>query len=319
MRRVVAMISAALLFAACHTVFDGDLGLIGCEDDGAYGPPACPAGNTCVAGSCSAVGAPIGASCSVDQDCGDGFCFDPGDIGQTGSKRCSQPCCTSTDCGDPRFGQICLPPPDGAGSLCWPASSAGRGALGLGRDGDPCTDDGACRSGLCLGGACVDVCCTDANCFDGEICRVALIDELAPQEAWTCGLSGAVATGYGCDGSEDCPTSKCLVVEGEVMACAEPCCSSDACGQIDVMGTIRPLACTWVAGDLRSCGRLLPPTATAGVGAPCVFPDECRSGQCLDGYCTDLCCNDASCGDPSVFSCLPRPLGDSWVLRCVRK
>jgi hypothetical protein len=311
-----------LVFAACSAVFDGELGVVACDDEGAYGEPACPTGETCVAGACAAVGMPIGGACTGDGECAlPAHCFDPATVGQEGKRRCALSCCSSTDCGDVRFGQVCWPPPGGGGALCWSASELGRGALGEGRAGDVCANGAGCRSGVCNDGACADVCCDDANCPADEICRVKSVQQLASQDIWTCGPTGAQTSGGLCDSNDDCPSSQCVPTEPmpEVMICAQPCCSSAECSDVLVMGTPRQVACSIVGGELKSCGLLLPDTATGGVGADCSGDLECRSGRCMDGYCTDLCCNDASCGDMSAFSCVPGPIGGSWGLRCVRK
>ena len=323
LRRTAMRLSLAclLIAPACSVVFDGDLGpAIACEDEGAYGPPACPMGETCRSGGCAATGAPIGTTCNSHGDCAGGFCLDPKDVGQEGTKRCSSTCCASTDCGAARDGQVCWSPPGGAGSLCFPGDDAGRGALGEARGGEGCGGDGDCRSGLCDGGKCIDTCCGDANCPPEQTCRVKLVERFAPQEAWACGLPGSMALGDMCDTADDCPSAKCVEMPPQMMpsVCAEPCCSSKACGEAQIDMTHVRIACTEIDG-LRSCGKVLPLDATDGVGSKCSAGDSCRSGQCLDGICSDLCCDDASCGDVSVFSCRPAPLDGVWALRCVPK
>lgn len=319
-----AMGLALATFAACSTVFDGELGTVRCEKEGAFGPPACRQGQTCVSGACADVGLPLGTDCDVDADCRQPWrCLAPNDMGQPGAPRCSATCCSSVDCGPLADGQVCWAPPGGGGAICWSGEALGRGSLGEGRMGDPCDQGGDCRSGLCDGGRCLDGCCDGSYCPPDELCRVKNTP-LAEGDAWTCGKppTGAPPVET-CNTLDDCATAKCVSVEADLGICAQPCCSSYDCGSIIVGGVKRPVACTLVDAALRACGKLVETTSTGAVGSACDDDLDCRSGWCVDdgagAYCTDLCCNDASCGDTSVFSCLPRPLEAFWALRCVRK
>jgi hypothetical protein len=314
----------ALGTLACSTIFDGELGAVRCEQEGTFGPPACPETMTCVAGACTDVGVPIGSSCGPDEPCrGPWSCLDPAQFGQEEGRRCSQTCCASTECGPPQDGQVCWTPPGGAGGICWPAAELGRTSIGQGRSGDACGGGGDCRSGLCDGGRCLDGCCTDSFCPPDELCRVKTTP-LAEGEAFTCGKPPTnLPPPETCNSADDCPSGKCVAVDVDIAICAKACCSSNDCGAVIVQGMKRPVACTVVDGDLRSCGALVDATSDAQVGAACSNDAECRSGWCVDdgsgAYCTDMCCNDGSCGDTSAFSCLPRPVDGAWALRCVRK
>ena len=316
-------VSAPFVFAGCSTLFDGELGAIRCEQEGVYGPPACRQGETCVQGACVSVGAPIGSSCQGDGDCREPWrCLNPADFGQAGEPFCSELCCAATECGPPAAGLVCWSPPGGGGSLCWPAEAIGRQSPGEGRSGEGCGAGGDCRSGVCDGGRCIDGCCDGSFCPSDELCRIKN-SPLAEGESWTCGKPPTnIPPVETCNTIDDCATAKCVPVEEDIAICAAPCCSSDDCGSIIAQGMKQPVACTQVEG-LRACAALVPTTAIGSVGTACSSDGQCRSGWCVDdgqgGYCTDMCCTDVSCGDVSAFSCEPRPAGDSWALRCVRK
>lgn len=322
---------------ACHLVFDGDLGVVRCERDGTFGPPSCPEGETCVAGVCSPVGAPMGAPCEVDADCErPAFCLRPEDFGFEGESRCSRPCCSAAECGRADQGLVCWVPPGSAGALCWPHEPVGRADPGEGARGEACTQDEDCRSGRCdEGGTCYDTCCSDAGCEGLDVCRAGAIpNEDKPGgyvgRSWQCGpppTGGDVD--QDCISDQNCRNNLCdttpVVSDIEIEVCIRPCCSSRECGDVTVAGEVFPLACTVSTGGLRGCSRGLPPTAKGEVGAPCNEDLDCRGGLCMagdageDDYCSDLCCKDESCGDVSVFACRPGQAGSTWALRCVRR
>jgi hypothetical protein len=322
MRRLPAIFASLLAVASCHAVFDGEIGTVHCDDEGAYGSPACPDGESCSEGICSAIGAPIGRSCDSDEDCAEpAFCLDPASVGQVGPKRCAQTCCTSLDCGDPRHGQVCWALPGGGGSLCWPHDALDREPPGATRATEACSAGTDCRSGACIDGTCVDGCCDDASCPPSEICRLKLVPALAPHDSWTCGPPGSQAVAPTCDSNDDCASARCAPASGAAATslCAKHCCGSATCGDTIVAGTSYRVACGVLDDQVKSCNRILPMSADGGVGAACANDLECRSGQCLAGSCSDLCCIDEDCGDPSAFSCSPATFGASWALRCVRK
>jgi len=317
------LLAVVAVAAGCHVAYDGELGTLRCQDMGAYGPPACRDGETCVAGACTAIGAPFGFGCEEDADCvRPAKCLDPAAFGQAGTKRCSLVCCAASDCGAPSQNQVCWHPPGGVGGLCWPADELGRSKPGELRIGDECDSDEQCRSAICDGGSCVDACCGDSYCPADQICRVK-VTPVSPQEAFACGLPGSNVDPVICNSHDDCATGKCLPLADGISICAEPCCSSEQCEAKLVADQLIRLACTVVEGSLRTCAKVLPDTAVGGVGSVCAVDEDCRSGLCVDGsagrYCSDVCCEDASCGDVSAFSCSPAGSGTSWSLQCVRK
>ncbi len=316
-----SLAAVAVLAGGCHRMFDGEVQGFRCEAEGTYGPPACPAGETCVAGACTAIGAPFAAPCTSDGDCRDGTpCIDPADFGASGAPRCTELCCASSDCGAADNGTVCWLPPATTGGLCWPAAELGREAPGEGRPGASCKGPSDCRSALCEGGRCAGACCNDSYCDSDQVCRVRL-SELAEREVFTCGLAAGPGTGGTCDSDDDCVSGRCVFGDDMVQICAEPCCSSRDCDSVYVGAALRPVACAVVAGNLRACSKLLPVTALGDVGAACVVGEDCRSGVCIEAggrrICSDACCDDQSCGDAAAFACLPVQVGDTWALRCV--
>jgi len=322
-----------LLMVGCHTVFDGELGLVACRDEGAFGVPACPAWQTCLQGTCAAIGAPLGHPCETDGECRDGsFCFDPAQpsagAAVSGKARCSRPCCDSTDCGPYQDGQVCWSQAAGPGAFCWPASALEQRANpGPNLAGQECSDAADCRSSVCVDGGCVDSCCLDTQCgqLDPPLtCRIRAVSELFEGSRWACGEPSAPHNNSKCMADHECASNLCIGVGPDTKLCARPCCSSTDCGGVLVKDKVIRLACVPVlGGTAQACAEVVPDDATKVVGASCSSNAECRSGLCVQdegaSYCSDLCCDDASCGDSDTFTCLPRPLSASWALRCVRK
>ena len=332
-RRIAGWLAVATWSAvpACSVLLDGDLAVIQCADEGAFGPPACPDLQTCVDGSCREVGLPLGGSCSADSDCrAPATCIDLGEIvGGASDRRCSSPCCTSEDCGKQAGGIVCRPLALAASTLCVPATLAGAPAeLGSLAGSAGCVANSDCRSGACSKGACVDVCCRSSECErEGDVCGFAS-GPAESENTWVCiapSEEGTIEAGAPCFLDAECRSGACSVVVDGRRYCAGTCCSSFDCGAVQggsLVGEGQLFACSKLNGS-RTCSRVVPATATGKVGDACVEDNECRSGSCLDDprgrYCSDLCCEDASCGDPERFACLPRSVGSSWALRCVRR
>jgi hypothetical protein len=321
------LVAAAALLAsvpvACHALYDGEIAVFRCEQQGAYGPPACPPSMTCVNGLCSAIGAPLGQSCAADGDCrDDSFCLDPASMGFSGPPRCSRLCCAANDCDRAEDGQVCFAPPNATGAVCWSASDLGRAPVGGGRQGASCMTGGDCRSGVCESGRCADMCCSDSYCAPDLVCRKKLLSSLSERPIFACGEEAGPTLSGECDSDDDCITGICADAGEGVRVCAAPCCSSRDCADVLlVVGVVRKLACAPVDGALRACSQLLPGGADAVLGAACVDGNDCRSGLCIEApsgrICSDTCCEDASCGDAAAFACRPAELGDTWALRCV--
>jgi hypothetical protein len=337
MSAVVSRVARAFALAmfgvvpACSALLDGEIRVVQCSVEGAYGPPACPETQTCVDGMCRDVGLPLGSPCMTETDChAPATCVDLGMIlGGPSDKRCTLPCCSSEDCGASSYGLVCRPIDVAAQALCWPASELPKAALpGAAEGGASCVSGSDCRSGACTGGRCVDACCRTSDCARAEdVCRLGETP-LSSSKTWICGAPSVEATptpSSACLLDSDCRSGACSVVIDGQRYCAEPCCSSKDCGEIEssaLADTRYVLACSKMNGE-RACARVVPVTAVRGVGESCTDDDECRSGSCIEGpngrYCSDLCCEDASCGDPERFACLPHSVGGSWALRCVRR
>jgi hypothetical protein len=272
---------------------------------------------------CTEVGAPLGSPCTRDEECTvDAFCLDPKLVNGDGEPFCSRSCCSSFDCGDPKRGLTCFPPLDGAGTLCFPFTAAGRAAPGFLAAGDPCRDPSECRSGRC-DGECTDVCCSDATCPNpGHRCLVLPI-AADNSDVWGCGKApGRPATQ--CLEDDDCVTGRCLRLFPDLGICAEPCCSSNDCAPLVLGDHELPLACLATGtGSLRTC--TLPPMGAARLplGEACGSHAECESAYCHEdeagAFCSDVCCDDTSCGDTIRFACRPVPADGNWILRCLRK
>jgi hypothetical protein len=337
LRRLARALPALALWAAagCELLVDGDLASIRCSREGRSGPPDCPVGEVCTDHVCGEpAGTPmeLGSRCDDDTGCAAGsFCLDPAqftDAGAfaTGKKRCSRPCCSSGDCGDPAATLVCAHPDLGGAGYCRRAFDVGRAAPGARVAGQACATHDGCRSGLCdLDGnpaACIDSCCSDTSCSETQTtCRFG--ERASVQGFWCSPSAGAAHYGELCAGDEDCASGLCLELEG-TKRCSAPCCNATQCGPI----AGHPVACTEIfhAVYVRACATLLPISAAGEVGMVCTSGMECRSGLCgpptpgqAQGQCTDTCCSDESCGAPGTFRCLPQRLGPPWPLRCEHK
>lgn len=316
----------ALAFPSCHLAIDGELGAVRCEDEGAFGPPSCPEGQSCQAGLCAARGGPLGHPCQADDECAaPAFCFDPGAFGEPGGRFCTAPCCSSPDCGPVRVGQVCHAPASGAGRLCWSAEALGRPAPGEGVAGAACSDATGCRSAWCVGGECADVCCDDRFCRSSVRRCVVTPPTSDSEQTWACGpIGGDGGDSSPCQSDAECETGACISVGATVQLCAQPCCSSVACGELTVDGQAMRLACALTSGGVQACSALVARDALGAVGSACASDEECRSGRCRRnlgalGYCSDACCRDQDCGDTSRFACQPESDLSGWSLQCVRK
>lgn len=258
----------------------------------------------------------VGKPCDANTPCPSGlFCLDGQYLGAGQASVCTRGCCTSADCGGAN--SVCWPSPLG-GSVCRLASNIGRSTPGTAAAGEPCNQDGDCRSGRCgSDGTCVDTCCSDADCTSTAApdCVFTL-----PQNgvgSFTCAAGGNAAPLQTCNANSDCKNGLCLNTS-VLPLCAGPCCSSNDCPAI--------------AGLAGSCGYynaggktarlcVLGPFGSAAAGSPCTKNADCRSNLCatLNGksVCSDACCQDSDCGDPKL-GCRPIPVGTNQMrLACV--
>ncbi|MBI4699763.1 MAG: hypothetical protein HY744_01130 [Deltaproteobacteria bacterium] len=328
-RSVRGLLLLTCAAAGCELAVDGELGQVRCTEPEAYGPPACPEGQTCRWGVCLPLGAPLGYACSTDADCAPAaVCLGGLGSGAAEAPRCTRSCCASSDCGPPGAGHVCWAAPEGAGRFCRPAAELGRSAPGSAPARAKCDDGAQCRSGRCIKGRCFDLCCDDSYCAGEDKtvrCR-AEHDAETDATSFVCGpAAGKGEPLASCEDGGGCASGLCVELKEGLRVCAAPCCSSRQCGQVPVGEKLQAVACA--AGEAvrePACARLLPEGARGSVGAPCQADKECRSGICVKdpgsgSYCGDVCCRDADCGDTARFACRPASRGASWFLQCVRK
>jgi hypothetical protein len=266
---------------------------------------ACAPGDRCADGFYCNMGAVPEPVCEAvpgpGDPCGNGHLCDAGSVCAT-PQRCLP---------GPGLGGPCNPmyPECGAGFWCPstpvdPNTSLGQCAALNGADG-PCewpqwTD--YCSSGAAVG-------CNDQTYCSQGACAARLANDepcvptVAPMMPESC-LLGSYCAGagicqpFGGQGSACLPSSGC----GEGYYC------STMVTQNDVMGICQPLLgpgeqCTlagvesnpcqaglWCSYDGGTCESKLP------AGSPCVYPDECISGDCSTGVCgmsgSDVCSPD---------------------------
>ena len=288
---------AAWLFtcgASCHLLLPAEPD-VRCGEEGAKGPPYCPPGSACVSGVCQVTSEPaLGDECATDATCpASSRCLEG---------RCARLCCSSTDCGPPESGLVCVARVGAGGAWC----EASEASLGEGLAGDACEGGAQCRSGRCEAGLCADLCCTDSQCGVSEC-------GLAPGATHpACGANASLASDLAsCSADAECESGVCEFY-GVTFRCAPPCCSSADCPVLVVPDETYSLRCTWVerpAGIASVCAQPVALAARQPVGAPCASPNDCIGGICVSGpdgpVCSDVCCSDASCGDPARFACAP--------------
>lgn len=329
-----ALASALGLAAGCMLLVPGEPTDVRCTEEGAIGPPVCPAGTYCREGLCQEGPPGLGEPCDESGACGPGDrCFDPQSVGVPGMPLCSRPCCSSADCGV-GTGLVCAVL--GPGKMCLPAEAWGRPDPGTLFAGEPCGADTDCRSGVCSpeGGHCVDACCSDAECglFAGA-CRER-------GDGWTCEPAAGPALRYlePCESADDCASGLCLDWPDGARRCAAPCCSSEECGELEVGGAVLPILCVPLqrgAAIVHACALVTKGDASLAVGEPCDDPAQCRGGRCIldedsgQKICSDVCCTDASCGAPHLFACAGaldpdasppgEAPGQAFDLQCVKR
>jgi hypothetical protein len=304
-----------------------------CTEEGAVGPPVCPAGTFCVDGACRDGPPALGEPCSDDRVCAAGdVCFDPASVGLEGQELCSHPCCSSADCGV-GTGLVCAVL--GPGKMCLPAEGWGRSPPGTRFAGEPCASGADCRSGECSTESqrCADACCSGAECalFAGA-CR----DD---GDGWACKPALPEARAYlePCTEDHECASGLCLDWTDGARRCSAPCCSSVECGDVPAGDFVLHILCVPVQHGpaiVHACASIAKGDAVRAVGEPCEAPSQCRGGRCIeadpsgDRVCSDVCCTDASCGAAHLFACAAAaplaaspspgaPPGQAFDLQCV--
>jgi hypothetical protein len=238
----------------------------------------------------------LGSPCTSGPQCQSGLCGNStlivGGV-DVGSGACTQPCCTSSDCGPATGGLVCYP--SVGGNYCVDATLLGLPAPGSVPAGGECTMAASCRSGQCdtKNMICEDACCTTANC-GGAQCQLSSFEN-QDEQTYNCGPSGGTsAQGANCSFT-NCESNFCIGEGLEDAYCDGPCCSDSDCTSDD--GNDLPTSCNWAGVALsdggtewiRSCTESLNPGGGAS-GATCSTATDCESMLCTGGHCTIPCC-----------------------------
>jgi hypothetical protein len=255
--------------------------------------------------------------CTSGEQCTTGICATATELGpNAGQSVCTQPCCTSADCTSLGTGYVCYGPGTG-GNYCVSAAALGRTPAAT--------------------------CCSDSDCTGGGACVATATS--ASVATFTCTTPpGTKGTNSTCKSNSDCASGYCagyVATNGfgeteNIYACAQPCCSSKACGTLEENQLVcsddyypppTPGGATPTSGpvvpvcDLPQEGtgaQNTPPTGQ--VGDTCSKPTDCFSNQCLvfgsASYCSDVCCVDSDCAKGG-WVCRPTPVSTGTFLRCV--
>jgi hypothetical protein len=247
----------------------------------------------------------------------------PGGI-NGGNSFCTQPCCTSSDCG---AGTVCFAAVSNStgGNYCVnPAWLMRTGGLGTVMGGASCPNGNRdCRSGLCEGnGYCADTCCsTNGSTTEcsGTECRFADFPGLASFDqsfvAW-CGSGGTKGNGATCSQPSDCESDLCI---GDISGnCSNACRNTGDCG-----GQGQACAYGTIEGDIGVIAACTPGGGNKAEGQPCTSDTECQSLFCdTTGSmeCTDVCFADSDC-TVTGWKCRPEQVqieggGSYSVLAC---
>jgi hypothetical protein len=258
-------------------------------------------------GACTHPAAPAGTPCGEAASCIDGVATTQGTCKANGTCRSgTQTTCAPYACG----ATACLTSCQDA-SDCTPGNAciAQRCVEQL-ADGQPCGDDGDCRSGHCADGVCCDTVCTEqcaaCNLPGGEgTCSPVTGQPVGRRPA--CAGTGMVCGGT-CDGSTPdtcaypsietvCMPASCVdgiatprqscdghggCIPGTTTSCAPYLCGDTDC----LTGCAGDHDC--IAGHYCANTACLPQLPA---GEVCTGPTACASGFCVDG----ICCADAQC------------------------
>ena len=266
-------------------------------------------------GACRGLACP----CSGDASCDSGICADSltvsaGLYAAAGRNFCTQPCCTSADCGS---GTVCFATTSDStgGSYCvapgWVQRST---SLGTAQGGARCTAGSDCRSGLCAASACADVCCStdDADepnqCAAGTLCRFADFPGATPFDTGTVALCGKVESGpnaqngAACTQDSDCQSNRCDGASDGI--CRNACRNTADCGGQGVSCTYVPA--TAGTGIVAAC---FPGGGHSIEGNVCAADTDCESQFCdpISRQCTDVCFADSDC-TTTGWRCRPEEL-----------
>lgn len=254
---------------------------------------ACSAATSCTSGICATQDTVPGPATGLDD----------------GTSFCTQPCCTSSDCG---AGTVCFAAVSNStgGNYCVdPAWLMRTGGTGTAVGGARCASDSDCRSGLCnTDGTCADTCCsTNASSTQcsGTECRFDTFPGLASWDqsyvAW-CGSGGSRGNGQECENPSACQSELCL---GTGMSTC-----SNACRTTADCGAHQSCAYLTIAGKSGVVAACLAGAGPKAVGEACTRDADCQSQFCdatsEPQHCSDVCFTDADCkAEVPTWRCRP--------------
>lgn len=257
-----------------------------CPNDCGVGPSVAEAFGRCE----------VGDACLNDLDCAEGACLHGQCRTLAVGSRCDEASdCTSEICSviSNTCTGICLQDQDCAPDTCLLGD-----CIPLRPNFSVCDSNGDCQSGICNFGFCVDSilpngfpCTNNAACASGVCNNAFCIAANSVAAGGTCTTNGA-CVGGDCVGPADvgfcagfCGDDICtLVPNGET--CFQEACQDD-CGACP-NGTPGCDADADCASNFCRLGFCFA-SGTINGGAPCLFDQECKSGDCIAPLCKSTC------------------------------
>ena len=308
---------------ACSAMIEADLAQVSCTREGSIGPPDCPAGQACRAGSCSPCGAQEICGNGADDDCDgvpDDGCNDGGGAGGVGGGDGGS-AGSGGDSGGGSGGTLAggggaagsggtggAGGSGGTGGTGGTGGSGGTGGTAPGSIGATCTSAAECDSILfcanpsAFGGAsgpkvCTRSCCKSEECGAGtSVCYPSPDGGSACVPAASVGRGnlGTGAAGDACSVHSECRSGLC-----EANKCFDTCCGDATCSgsQYCVKKTL-----PGTSRSVMACGAAV---GNGGYQAFCSVDSQCQSGICSSGiYCSKACCTAKDCAGTANFVCL---------------
>jgi hypothetical protein len=295
-------------------------------------PPPDTSMTTDAPGPCRA----LGCSCAGASACDSGICADALTVtsglymAAGNANFCTQPCCTSADCG---AGTVCFATGQG-GDYCVNPGWIGRvQGLGAGQGGASCGTGENCRSGLCDTNSmtCIDTCCSSGSastdCATGQTCQfdafpgATSIDK--NYSAFCAVPVGTHTDGQTCNnGNIDCQSNLCASFPPDpTVACRGACRSTSDCGANEDCEYILPPGQT--ANPMPIVAACAPPQGTGMLaeGAACNTTNDDCQGFCdpNTSLCTDVCFANSDC-TMTTWRCRPETVpvsgGGSYSVLC---
>jgi hypothetical protein len=237
--------------------------------------------------------AQLDTACNFDRDCASDVCFD---FGAAIGRLCIAACRKHDDC---PAGFACLQ--YSGARLCASAARFPPSTF-AGREGDPCTRPGDCRSNFCdRSGRCGAECSEAADCTGTSTC--SWYNFAYQQHMNACihtATTSSAAVGGSCHFDRDCASGVC---QGSMCArfcrTSAHCRAAEVCKPIDESECVVPTEVGFCQSWYVEVPAVCAPDAHGfgAVGDMCAGPGDCRSGRCdvALAQCTDLCAIDADC------------------------